>query len=152
MRLILGPILFVCAVSLFAQGQDSPEVARAKAEIEKLRALVQAGAAPRNQLERAEEKMADAQDAAFLRKTLYGQDLTAEQADDMLAAAARRRDRREKAFADAEKLVDARGAPVTSLHPPRGDLDLAQKEYALAETRANLTRELAAMVSAEEDL
>src|SRR5205085_3398091 len=75
-----------------------------------------------------------------------------EQADDMLAAAARRRDRREKAFADAEKLVDARVAPVTSLDPPRGDLDLAQKEYALAETRANLTRELAAMVSAEEDL
>src|SRR3954470_12083527 len=117
-----GPVLFVCAVCLYAQqGQDAPEVTRAKAEIEKLRALVQAGAAPRKQLERAEEQMADAQDAAFLRKTLYGQDLTAEQADDMLAAAARRRDRREKAFADAEKLVDARVAPVTSLDPPRGD-------------------------------
>src|SRR3954451_6565757 len=152
MRLILGPILFVCAVCLFAQGQDSPEVARAKAEIEKLRTLVQAGAAPRNQLEQAEEKMADAEDAAFLRKTLYGQDLTAEQADDMIAAAARRRDRREKAYETAKKLVDAHVAPATSLESPLSDVDLARKEYALAETRANLTRELAAMVRAEEDL
>src|SRR3954471_12438691 len=100
----LGPILFVCvAMSAYAQGQDAPEVARAKAEIEKLRALVQAGAAPRNQLERAEEQMADAQDAAFLRKTLYGQDLNAEQADEMIAAAARRQERREKAYDAAKK-------------------------------------------------
>jgi hypothetical protein len=152
MRFLLGPILLVCAVCLYAQGPDAPEVARAKAEIEKLRTLVQAGAAPRNQLERAEEQMADAQDAAFLRKTLYGQDLTAEQADEMIAAAARRRDRREKAYEAAKKLVDARVAPATSLTSPLSDVDLARKEYALAETRANLTRELAAMVRAEEDL
>jgi len=152
MRLTLGSLLFVCAVCVYAQGQDAPEVTRAKAEIEKLRALVQAGAAPRNQLERAEEKMADAEDAAYLRKTLYGQDLTAEQADDMIAAAARRRERREKAYEAAKKLVDAHVAPATSLEASLGDVDLARKEYALAETRANLTRELAAMASAEEDL
>src|SRR3954462_3819449 len=152
MRLILGPILFVCAVSLYAQGQDSPEVARAKADIEKLRALVQAGAAPRNQLERAEEQMADAEDAAFLRKTLYGQDLTAEQADEMIAAAARRQERREKAYEAAKKLVDAHVAAPTSLESPLSDVDLSRKEYALAETRANLTRELAAMATVEEDL
>ena len=125
---------------------------RAKAEIEKLRALVQAGAAPRNQLERAEEQMADAEDAAFLRKTLYGQDLNAEQADEMIAAARRRRERREKTYESAKKLVDARVMPANSLESPLSDVDLARKEYALAETRANLTRELAAMVRAEEDL
>jgi uncharacterized Zn finger protein (UPF0148 family) len=153
MRFILGPVLFVCAVCLYAQqGQEAPEVTRAKAEIEKLRTLVQAGAAPRIQLERAEDQMADAEDAAFLRKTLYGQDLNAEQADEMLAAAARRQERREKAYEAAKKLVDARVAPPTSLEAPSSDVDLARKEYALAETRANLTRELAAMVRAEEDL
>src|SRR6185369_8971599 len=94
----LGPLLVVCAACLCAYGQDSPEVARAKAEVEKLRALVAAGAAPRNQLEQAEEKIADAEDAAFLRKTLYGADLTAEQADEMIAAAGRRLDRRQKAY------------------------------------------------------
>src|SRR4051812_32866613 len=99
----LGPILFVCvAMSVYAQGQDAPEVARAKADIERLRALVEAGAAPRNQLERAEEQMTDAEDASFLRKTLYGQELTAEQADEMIAAAARRQSRREKAYEAAK--------------------------------------------------
>ena len=152
MRFLLGPILFVCALCLHAQAQDAPEVTRAKAEIEKLRSLVEAGAAPRNQLDRAEEKMADAQDAAFLRKTLYGQDLTAEQADEMIAAAARRKDRRETAYEAAKKLVDAHVASALSLESPSSEVDLAQKEYALAETRANLTRELAAMARAEEDL
>jgi len=149
----LGPILFVCAaMSVYAQGQDAPEVARAKADIERLRALVQAGAAPRNQLERAEEQMADAEDASFLRKTLYGQELTAEQADEMIAAAARRQSRREKAYEAAKKLVDAHVAPATSLETPLLEIDSARKEFALAETRANLTKELAAMVHAEEDL
>src|SRR3954464_12283062 len=152
MKFFPGPILLVCAACVFAQGQDAPEVTRAKSEIERLRALVQAGAAPRNQLERAEEQMADAQDAAFLRKTPYGQDLNAEQADEMIAAAARRQERREKAYDAAKKLVDAHVAPANSLETPLSDVDLARKEYALAETRANLTRELAAMVRAEEDL
>jgi hypothetical protein len=152
MRFILGTLLFVCAMSLCAQGQDAPEVSRAQMEIDKLRALVAAGAAPRNQLERAEEQMADAEDAAFLRKTLYGQDLTAEQADEMIAAAQRRLERRQKSLDAAEKLVQAKVAPPTALEAPLSDVDSAKKEYALAESRANLTRELAAMARAEEDL
>ena len=123
-----------------------------KAEVERLRALVAAGAAPRNQLERAEEQIADAEDAAFLRKTLYGSDLTAEQADEMIAAAARRVERRQKAFESQEKLVKAQVAAATSLEAPGGEIDLAKKEYALAESRAELTRQLAAMAQAEEDL
>ncbi len=152
MRFILGPVLFVCAIYLCAQGQDAPEVIRAKAEIDRLQSLVQAGAAPRNQLERAQEQMADAQDAAFLRKTLYGQDLTAEQADEMIAAAGRRLDRRQKSYEAASKLVASRVMPPNSLESPLSDIDLSKKEYALAESRAKLTRELAAMARAEEDL
>jgi hypothetical protein len=145
-------MLAVCAVCLCAQAQDAPEVARAKAEVEKLRALVAAGAVPRNQLDRAEEKIADAEDAAFLRKTLYGADLTAEQADEMIAAASRRLDRRQKALEAQDKLVKAQVAAGTTLETPASDVDLARKEYALAETRAELTRQLAAMAQAEEDI
>jgi hypothetical protein len=140
------------AVCLGVYAQDSPEVARAKAEVERLRSLVAAGAAPRNQLERAEESIADAEDADFLRKTLYGADLTAEQADEMIAAAARRVERRQKALEAQNKLVKAQVAPSTSLEVPAGEVDLAKKEYALAETRADLTRQLAAMAQAEEDV
>jgi len=97
----------VCAGAVGAQTNDVPEVARAQAEVQKLRAQVEAGVAPRAQLEKAEEAMADAQDAAILRRTLYGQDLTAEQTGEMMAAAGRRFDRRVKALDEAKRLVEA---------------------------------------------
>jgi hypothetical protein len=150
MRLNLGTVLFVCAV-VCAHGEDAPEISRAKADIEKLRSLVAAGAAPRKQLEQAESRMADAEDEAFLRRTLYGQDLTAEQADEMIEAAQRRLDRRREAVDAAKKLVAAQVAPQTSLEAPENDLESAQKEFNLAESRAKLTRELAEMARAEED-
>lgn len=153
MRLYLGHALLVCAaVCGCAHAADAPEVTRAKAEIEKLRALVAAGAAPRKQLESAEAKIADAEDADFLRKTLYGQELTAEQADEMIAAAQRRLDRRHDALDAAKRLVDAKVAPQTSLESYESDVKSAEGEFQLAETRANLTRELAEMARAEEDL
>lgn len=151
MRLNLGHVLLVCAAVFCARAQDAPEITRAKAEIERLRVLVQAGAAPRNQLEEAESKMADAEDAAFLRKTLYGTDLTTEQADEMIAAAGRRLDRRREALDKAEKLVAARVASQTSLESYQMEVDSVQKEYNLAETRAKLTREIAEMARAEQD-
>jgi len=151
MRLNLGTVLFVCAV-VCAQGEDAPEISRAKADLEKLRSLVAAGAAPRKQLEQAEARMVDAEDEAYLRRTLYGQDLSAEQADEMIAAAQRRLDRRHEAFEAAKKLVAAQVAPQTSLEAPANDVESAQKEFNLAESRAKLTRELAEMARAEEDL
>src|ERR1022692_4621552 len=83
MRFYPGLMLLVCGSLACAQSNDDPEVARAKAGIERLRALVEAGAMPRAQLEKAEEQIGDAQDAVCLRKTLYGQELTAEQSDEM---------------------------------------------------------------------
>jgi hypothetical protein len=149
MRLLSALMLLVCAVCLAAQTEE-PEVARARAEIEKLRRLVDAGAIPRNQLEKAESAMADAEDAALLRKTIYGQDLTVEQSDEMIAAAQRRFDRRRQAFDEAKKLVDAGVVAQLSLATSLDDLSLARKELDLAESRAKLTRELAEMARAEE--
>src|SRR3954452_14909613 len=120
-----GPMLLVCAVCLCAQIPEEPEVIRAKADIERLRSLVDAGAAPRIQLEKAEQQLADAQDAAYLRKTLYGQDLTAEQADDMIAAAERRLQRRKQAFDESKRLVDAKVVADASLAPAASELDSA---------------------------
>ena len=150
MRFYLGLLLLVCAAPLFAQIDDDPEVTRAKAGLDRLRALVEAGALPRAQLQRAEEGIADAHDAAFLRKTLYGQDLTPEQSDEMIAAAARRLDRRKKAFDDARKLVDAGVESKLSLATFMDELELARRECDLAESRAKLTLQLAEMAKAEE--
>jgi hypothetical protein len=148
----LGPalILLLSTIPVFAQSDDDPEVMRAKAGIDKLRTLVDAGAMPRVQLEKAEDALADARDAAFLRKTLYGQDLTAEQSEEMLAASARRFERRKKAFDEAKKLVDAGVESQLSLTTFLEELDRAKKEGDLADSRAKLTIQLAEMARAEE--
>ena len=150
MRFLPGLILVACATSLFAQPEDSPEVMRARAGVERLRSLVEAGVVPRTQLVHAEAAIADAEDAALLRRTVYGNDLTDDQADEMLAAAARRVDRRKQTLEDARKLVDGGVASLLSLGPLLEDLDSARKEQDLAESRARFTRELAQMARAEE--
>jgi hypothetical protein len=151
MRNFWAPVLLLCAGVVFAQSED-PEVVRAKAGIEKLRALVEAGALPRAQLEKAEDRIADAEDAALLRKTIYGQDLTAEQSEAMLAAAQRRFERRQRAFDEAKKLVDAGVASEASLSNVLEELDSARKECELAESRAHVVSELASMARAEDAL
>jgi hypothetical protein len=146
----LGLTLFLSVVCLCAQSAPDPDVARAQAGIERLRALVAAGAASKKQLEKAEDSIADAQDAAVLRQTVYGQDLTVTQSDEMIAAAERRLERRKKAYDEQEKLVEAGVAPRLSLTPFEQDMDLAKKECDLAQSRAKLTEELAEMAKAEE--
>jgi hypothetical protein len=148
----LTPLLFVCAACLWSQSEESPEIARAKSGIEKLRALVEAGAAPKAQLERAEAVLADAQDAAYLRKTVYGTDLNEDQTDDMMAAAQRRVDRRKNAVADMKGLIEAGVASQLSLTPVLEELDTARKEFDLAESRARFVRQMAEEARAEEAL
>ncbi len=162
MRLLLGLFVVLCTGALYGQTLTNPnglaegvssgaDMERAKAGIEKLRQLVDAGAAPRAELERAEEALADAADFALLRKTLYG-DLTESQADEMIAAAGRRLDRRKQAVERARKLVDTGVAGQASLGVYLEGLDWAQKEYDLAVTRAKQVHDLAQMASAEQIL
>ena len=152
----MGLALLLPAGLLFSQTAPSapvdPDIARAQANLEKIRALVSAGVAPRAQLEKAEDEVADLEDAALLRKVLMVQDLSEEQSDAMVAAAARRFDRRKKAYEEAHRLVEARLAPELSLGTFLIELDLARKEEDLAESRARLTREIAEMAHAEEAL
>src|SRR5271157_1591854 len=150
MRLVPALILLAGAGFLRGQTADDPEVSAARAEMAKVRAMAEAGAAPRAQLAQAEESLADAADAALLRKTAYGQDLTVEQAGDMIAAAERRFNRRQKSLDDAQRLVAAGVKTDLSLGSLRDDLDRAGKERDLANSRATLTRELSEMAQAEQ--
>src|SRR5882724_7349622 len=142
-----GLILLVCA-SVWAQ--DSPEIANAKARIEKLRTLVEAGAAPKLQLDRAEAALADAEDAAYLRKTVYGGELNESQTEEMMAAADRRMDRRKNAVAEMQKLIEAGVTSQNAMGPVQEDLDAAHKEFDLAETRAAFVRQIAEEARAEQ--
>ena len=143
--------LLVSATCLWAQSGD-PAIAQAKSSIEKIRALVEAGAVPRARLEKPEDQLADAEDVAYLRHSLYGQELTEDQSDEMIAAANRRLERRKKAYDEGKKLVDAGVAAESSLAVFQQDIESAQKEVELAGARARLTQELAEMAKAEEAL
>jgi hypothetical protein len=144
-------LFLVFAALGFSQVVDNTEIELAKGEIAKLRALVDAGAAPRAQLDRAEERLADAEDAALLRRTLYGQELTDGLSEDMIAAANRRLERREKSLADARQLVAAKVASEVSLGSFVDELDGAKKEVDLALSRAKLTHAISEMAHAEEE-
>lgn len=152
MRLHTALLCLLAAIPACSQNDVDPEVARVQAEVARVRALVDVGAAPRMQLEKAEAAMADAQDEAILRKTLYGKDLTEAQSDDMLAAANRRLERRKREYEEAKKLVDAGAAGRNSLDGPRQDIDMAAKECDMAQSRAALVRDLARMADVEEAL
>jgi hypothetical protein len=150
MRSFLCAILLAGAFSLFAQDSADPALARARQEVARLKGLVAAGAASRLQLQKAEGAVAEAEDEVVLRKTLYG-DLTEEQSEEMLAAADRRVERRQKAFDDAKKLVDARAAGSLVLDSPRRELEKAQREKDLAVSRADLVHEISDFARVEAD-
>jgi hypothetical protein len=148
MRTLLGLIL-LCAAVCLAQSADDGSVAAAKAELARVRSLVDTGVLPRASLAKAEEAVADAQDASILRRTAYGSELNVDQADQMVAAANRRLERRQKAVDAAAQLVDAGAAPRAYLLPLEDDLEQERRELSLAESRAQLIHELSEMVSAE---
>jgi hypothetical protein len=131
-------------------GPEDADVLRARLNIQRLRALVEAGALPRVQLEQAEDALGDAQDMAVLRRTMYGQDITEEQANEMVAAAQRRLDRRQKRFDRVRGLTDSGIAAKNDLDPVAAQVDYARTEYELAVSRAKLTHDLAEMVRAEQ--
>ena len=133
-----------------ANAPEDPDVLRARLDLQRLRALVDAGALPRIQLEQAEDALGDAQDMAVLRRTMYGQDITEEQAAEMVAAAQRRLDRRQKHLDRARSLIDSGLVAKNDLEPLAAQVEFARREYDLAVSRANLVHDMAAMARAEQ--
>jgi hypothetical protein len=117
--------------------------------VDRVRGLVTSGVLPPADLEKSKAALADAEDAAILRRDIYQQDLTEAQADELVAAADRQFERRKKAFDDAKKLVESGLAPRLSLDTYLSELDFARKECDLAESRAKLARETAQQAEAE---
>jgi len=129
---------------------EDPAVLRARLNIERLRALVEAGALPRVQLEKAEDALGDAQDLAVLRRTMYSRDLTEDQAAEMVAAAQRRIERQQKQLDRTRGLIESGIAAQNDLQPLVAQMNFARQEYDLAVTRANLCHDLSEMARAEE--
>src|SRR6185369_15612170 len=104
---------------------------KATAELDKARILVEAGAAPRSSLDQAERALTEAQDDVVISHVLYGkfniEDLTQEQADQMVAAAGRQLDREKERLEGVRKLIDQGVTARTALAPALEDLQARQK-------------------------
>lgn len=137
------------ASSAVLRAQTSADEGAAAAELERVEALIEAGALPRQALDeqRAEEEI------GLLKRELRGYfsrtDLTRNEANQMLEAASRLLQAERERFQRKQKLVEAGAAPLTELEPASQDYEFVQKQFELAKSRADLVREMAAMASAE---
>lgn len=129
-------------------------MARAQANIARLRELVAAGALAPARLQEAEQKLGDAKDEQILRRTLYGsltvQDLSEEQSREMLEAAQRRYDRQKLWIDQNQKLVEAGVIARGELGPLQEELSSRRLTIELAQSRAKLLDELAEMARREQ--
>jgi hypothetical protein len=108
-------MLFFLLAALLGWGgpaaSDSPELVRARQQLEIARQQAADGLAPAAAVTKAEEMVADASDQTILDRTLYGrlriEDLTTEQAEAMVSAAERRMERIGGKLDEMKKLVDA---------------------------------------------
>jgi hypothetical protein len=150
----------LCSLPLLAQTPattpDNPfsrQADQASAEVRRITGLVESGALPRARLEQALAKLADAQDDLILRRTLYApvETMTEEQTGEMLAAAQRRVDRQQAQIESMRAQIEAGIAARNSLDPLNDEMRFRQTTLDLAQERARLLAELAAMARTERD-
>lgn len=126
-------------------------IVRARANLENVERLVVSGVLPRLRLDQAKADLEDAQDIAVLHQTLYGKELTVDQADEMIASAQRRVDRKHKTLAEMQKLLNQGIISRSEMSSYVEEADRADRELEWAKSRARLIIELHAMVEAEQD-
>jgi hypothetical protein len=138
----------VIALGVSLRAQQPP------ADLGKLRALVEAGAAPRAALDRAMAQLEDQADGLILRQTLYAplrpEETTPEQAQEMVEAAQRRVDRAQKRVDELKPLIEEGIMARTELTPHLEELDFRRRTLDLARSRADFLRELSEMARAEQ--
>jgi hypothetical protein len=145
----LGVIVagLACCEVLFCQTPDAPEVRRANEEAARVRALVEAGAAPRQKLDELSRALDDVQDEIILNRTLYGkltiEELTEEQSREMVAAAERIFERRQARLDLARRLVAEGGLPRLAVSDYVVELDRSRRTLDFAKSRATLLEQLA---------
>jgi hypothetical protein len=147
-------VVLALGVSTQAQTPDNAAIDHAQTEVNRIRGLVEAGAMPRNALEKAESQLAEAKDELTLSETLYGKasvdDLTNDLASQMVAAAQRQVDRQQQKIDQMKALVDQGVLARTELTPYIEELDRRHRVVDLANARVRLLEELARMAQAEQ--
>lgn len=144
----------LASVGLYAQNVDMTELKRM--EVDRLRVMAESGSIPRARLDQAQAELADSEDNAILRRTLYGtlrvEDFTKEQSELMVRAAQRLVDRQNERYQRMKDLVEEGVVARVSLTAMLEDLEYRKKALDLANFRAKLVEELSEQANAEGEL
>jgi hypothetical protein len=148
--------VIVCLGGALCLAQTPRAVEEAEREVLRLAGLVEAGVAPRKQLDDAQNRLAEARDLGVLEATLYGKielsELEESQTGEMVAAAERRLAISKMRVAEANQLVEAGALPRLSVTPLLEEMDRRRKTVDEAVSRANLIKELAEMARREVEI
>jgi len=157
-QFFLAPILGALLLAPQAAAIAAPSAAlqRAQDDVQRIMALVSSGALPRKALVEAQAALDEVKDQEILSAFLFGQianeELTEDQATEMLAASQRSVERQETKVNDVQKQVSAGAIAQTAIAPYLDDLARRRAIHSEATERAELILELASMVHAEADL
>lgn len=137
------------AASVLASSSVSGLCAQADAELQRVRDLVRAGALPRNALVEAESRHLERRYRETLRRTLLSDSLDPLEIETMLDAANGLQRIVQERFDRVQAQVNAQVVPVNRLQEAKDQLDAARRQTELAESRANLVRQMTRMAAAE---
>lgn len=126
----------------------------AETQLRQVKQLVSAGALPASRIQEATDSLADARDEEILDRTLYGavmaQDLDSSQAEAMVDAATRRRNRQQAKLEQFQKLIGAGVIARGEVSAIEDELHMRETALSLAEHRAQLFAQIADSARREE--
>ncbi len=141
--------LLLCAVILLGLAPLAESAVETEAELERIQALVAAGALPRQALGEAQREFLQSRYRKVLRGTLLKETLTEPEIPAMLEAAEGLRDVAKDHLDMVLKQVEAGALAANQLSAATEALKTAERQLELSTSRAKLVRELSRMASAE---
>jgi len=134
--------------------RTDPMVVRAQQNVARIRGLVQQGILPPNDYLKAQDDLNDALDESVLRFGSYTQDISPEQADQMVVVAQRMFLRRQRRASQIRALATTGALSRAEAEAALGDASTSKLDLDLAIQRASLVHEMAlqkSQIEAEDD-
>jgi hypothetical protein len=123
--------------------RSDPMVVRAQLNVERTRGLVQQGILPPNDFIKAQDDLNDALDESILRFGSYTQDISPDQADQMVVVAQRMFLRRQRRASQIRALAVSGALSRAEAETALGDVSTSKLDLDLAVQRAGLVHEMA---------
>lgn len=135
-----------------ADTSNDAAVRRAQLEVSRVQDLVATGVLPRIRLEQAQNALSDAKDDSAVRSALSKQDITVEEADQLVARTGARLERRRKVADEKRKLVADGIIARSESDDAETAVQSATRDHDWAESRAKFAREIAELAKTEQEL